>query len=103
LTAREHEALGLARNGPTPTEVSNALGASVKTASSHRRRITTKFGTKTMVGPTKHALRAGLTKLEPRSVAGRHCRPELAVADGVWQSGAAQVGAIPGAPPRKTP
>ena len=64
LTAREREVLALLTSGHSSKSIARSLQVSLRTIESHRARICTKLGVRSLPGLTKLALRAGLTSLE---------------------------------------
>ena len=63
LTAREREILQLVAEGKTTKEMAGVLGISVKTAESHRTRITEKLQIRNTAGLVRYAIRRGI--IEP--------------------------------------
>jgi DNA-binding NarL/FixJ family response regulator len=63
LTPREREVLQLLAEGYMTKEISDMLGLSSKTISTHRVHIKEKLGTRSVALLTKFALRTGLTQL----------------------------------------
>jgi DNA-binding NarL/FixJ family response regulator len=64
LSAREREILQRIADGQTTKTIASALGVSVKTIETYRRRLMEKLGLHSVAGLTKYAVRAGLTSLE---------------------------------------
>ena len=64
LTAREREVLQLLAEGKTVKEIAYMLHVSIKTVETHRRKLMTKLGVKSIAELTKHAIRMGLTSLD---------------------------------------
>ncbi len=64
LSAREREVLQYLAEGKTTNQIAEALGVSVKTVESHRKRIMEKSGMHSLAQLTKYAIRQGLTSLE---------------------------------------
>ncbi|HAH05925.1 MAG TPA: DNA-binding response regulator [Elusimicrobia bacterium] len=63
LTPREREVLGLLAEGLANKEVARKLGISVRTAETHRERLSHKLNILTVAGLTKYAIQHGLTSL----------------------------------------
>ncbi len=64
LTPREREVLQLIAEGLTSTQIASRLFVSVKTVSTHRRKIMEKLNIYSIAELTKYALKEGLTSLE---------------------------------------
>ena len=64
LTAKEREVLVLLTSGHSSKSIARTMRVSLRTIESHRARISTKLGVRSLPGLTKLALRAGLTSLE---------------------------------------
>ena len=64
LTTKEREVLVLLTSGHSSKSIARTLQVSLRTIESHRARICTKLGVRSVPGLTKLALRAGLTSLE---------------------------------------
>jgi two-component system nitrate/nitrite response regulator NarL len=64
LTPREREVLSLLAEGLANKEVARKLGISVRTAETHRERLSHKLGIFTVAGLTKYAIEHGLTTLK---------------------------------------
>ena len=64
LTTKEREVLVLLTSGHSSKFIARAMQVSLRTIESHRARICTKLGVRSVPGLTKLALRAGLTSLE---------------------------------------
>jgi len=63
LTAREKEVLQLIAEGYSTQKTAESLHISKKTVETHRRRIMSKLGVKTIAGLTKYAIKEGITTL----------------------------------------
>ncbi|MBI3299003.1 MAG: response regulator transcription factor [Elusimicrobia bacterium] len=63
LTARERQVLALLADGLANKEVGRRLGISVRTAETHRGRLSQKLALSSVAGLTKYAIRQGLTTL----------------------------------------
>jgi len=64
LTPREREVLSLLAEGLANKEVARKLGISVRTAETHRERLSHKLNIMTVAGLTKYAIQHGLTSLK---------------------------------------
>jgi DNA-binding NarL/FixJ family response regulator len=64
LTPREREVLQLLANGQSTKQLALALGISVKTVETHRRRIMERLSLHSLAALTKFAIREGLTTAE---------------------------------------
>jgi DNA-binding NarL/FixJ family response regulator len=64
LTPREREVLSLLAEGLANKEVAGKLGISVRTAETHRERLSHKLNILTVAGLTKYAIQHGLTSLK---------------------------------------
>ena len=65
LTPREREVLQLLVEGCTTKEAAARLQISVKTIESHRANMMRRLNLRSMAELTKHAIREGLTSVEP--------------------------------------
>lgn len=65
LTPREREVLQLLAEGWSSRETAERLNISSKTVDTHRRSVMTKLQVESLAELVKHAIRAGLTDLEP--------------------------------------
>ncbi len=65
LTSREREVLQLIAEGRPTKQIGTMLNISVKTVETHRRQIVEKLKTSSVAELTKHAIRHGITSLEP--------------------------------------
>jgi two-component system, NarL family, response regulator NreC len=63
LSPRERQVLQLLAEGKKTREVAALMGISVKTAESHRTRITKKLGIKETAGLVRYAIQQGVTEL----------------------------------------
>jgi two-component system, NarL family, nitrate/nitrite response regulator NarL len=63
LTPREREVLSLLSEGLANKQVAGRLGISVRTAETHRERLSHKLNILTVAGLTKYAIQHGLTSL----------------------------------------
>ena len=63
LTAREREVLVLLAEGLANKEIARKLGISVRTAETHRARLSRKLNIAPVAGLTKYAIQQGLTPL----------------------------------------
>ncbi|MDX2052235.1 MAG: response regulator transcription factor [Polyangiaceae bacterium] len=63
LSAREEQVLAAIADGKSSREIGDALGLSVNTIDTHRRRISEKLGVKTVAALTKFAVRQGLSNI----------------------------------------
>jgi len=64
ITPRERGVLKMLAEGRTPREIGAALGISVKTVSTHRRRLMKKLGTHSAAQLIRWALREGLSSVQ---------------------------------------
>ena len=64
LTTKEREVLVLLTAGHSSKSIARAMQVSLRTIESHRARISTKLGVRSLPGLTKLALRAGLASLD---------------------------------------
>lgn len=64
LSAREREVLQLLAEGKSSSEIADALFISVKTVSTHRKKIMEKLNTDNLADLIKFAIREGLTTME---------------------------------------
>jgi DNA-binding NarL/FixJ family response regulator len=67
LTPRETEVLSLLAEGLANKQVARKLGISVRTAETHRERLSHKLNILTVSGLTKYAIQHGLTSLKTPS------------------------------------
>lgn len=65
LTPRERQVLQRLADGQSSKEVAHDLGISSKTVDTHRRNLMRKLNAGSIADLVKHAIRAGLTTLEP--------------------------------------
>ena len=64
LTARERQVLSLVASGAASKEIAQSLGVSLRTVESHRARVCTKLGVRSVADLTKVAVKAGLALLD---------------------------------------
>ncbi len=64
LSAREREVLQLIAEGKSSSDIADALFISVKTVSTHRKKIMEKLNTDNLADLIKYAIREGLTSME---------------------------------------
>jgi DNA-binding NarL/FixJ family response regulator len=65
ITPREREVLQLTAQGLAMKEIAAALNISIKTVETHRRQVMDKLGMYSVAELTRHALREGLTSIDP--------------------------------------